>query len=491
MRPTGYSSDTILLRLNKRQVSDKERTRPCLRTKPSRVLVVPTELFRRLGYFQGFNGDVGRYLDELLRPEHTSYRPRAEVEKDPSFKQLIPYMIFRHTDAAGQADRVPIHARHGPRAKAACTASGAWASAGTSRRSTPPATTAGNPYEEGMRRELEEEVVVDTPYTARCVGMINDDQTEVGRVHLGVVHLFDVQRPAVRPRETEIIECGFRPVEDDPGRHGGIRDLVGDLHEGVVWEVVGIVAKLCYNSRSTWTITPPPGSTRGCWRRCCPTSPRPSATRAAPRTRSDRPPRRPSTPRGSRSPPPSARSRKEIVFTSGATESNNLAISGVAERHGRRGKHLVSVVTEHPAVLDPLKKLARRGFEVTLLPVIQAPDERAGLIGVEQVAEALRDDTILVSVMLANNEIGVIQPVAEIGRICRAARRAAAHRRHAGGRQDSRRRGAAPGRPDELHGAQDLRSEGDRRPVRSPRAAVRLEPLIDGGGQERGCGAGR
>jgi predicted NUDIX family phosphoesterase len=65
-----------------------------------------------------------------------------------------------------------------------------------------------------MRREMDEEVAIDTPYTARCVGMINDDETDVGRVHLGVVHLVDVEQPAVRPRETEIIECGFRPVEE-------------------------------------------------------------------------------------------------------------------------------------------------------------------------------------------------------------------------------------------------------------------------------------
>ena len=65
-----------------------------------------------------------------------------------------------------------------------------------------------------MRRELDEEVSIDTPYSARCVGLINDDVSEVGRVHLGVVHMFDVERPAVHPRETEIIECGFRPVEE-------------------------------------------------------------------------------------------------------------------------------------------------------------------------------------------------------------------------------------------------------------------------------------
>jgi len=110
---------------------------------------------------------------------------------------------------------------------------------------------------------------------------------------------------------------------------------------------------------------------------------------------------------------------KEVIFTSGATESNNLAIRGVAELPHRRGDHLLSVVTEHPAVLDPLDRLRHRGYEVTLLPVVQAPDVHAGLIRPDQVAEAIRDDTVLVSVMLANNEIGVIQPLAEIGRICK------------------------------------------------------------------------
>jgi cysteine desulfurase len=110
---------------------------------------------------------------------------------------------------------------------------------------------------------------------------------------------------------------------------------------------------------------------------------------------------------------------KEIVFTSGATESNNLAIRGVAERLKRKGNHLVSVLTEHSAVLDPLEKLRKTGCETTLIPVIRAPDDQAGRILPEQVARAIRDDTILVSVMLANNEIGVIQPLEEIGRICK------------------------------------------------------------------------
>jgi cysteine desulfurase len=109
---------------------------------------------------------------------------------------------------------------------------------------------------------------------------------------------------------------------------------------------------------------------------------------------------------------------KEIVFTSGATESNNLAIRGIAERDRRRGNHVVSVTTEHKAVLDPLARLTRRGYEVTLLKVEQHPSPSSGWLDPQKLAEALRDDTCLVSVMLANNEIGVIQPVAAIAAIC-------------------------------------------------------------------------
>jgi cysteine desulfurase len=105
---------------------------------------------------------------------------------------------------------------------------------------------------------------------------------------------------------------------------------------------------------------------------------------------------------------------EEIVFTSGATEANNLAIKGVAEAYFSRGRHIVTVQTEHRAVLDPCKYLESLGFEVTYLPV-----NRDGLIDLKQLEQAIRADTILVSVMAANNEIGVLQPLAEIGTICR------------------------------------------------------------------------
>jgi predicted NUDIX family phosphoesterase len=178
-----------------------------------RVLVVPTELFHRLGHFQGFCGDVGRYLDELLRPEHTSYRPRAEVERDPGFKQLIPYVIFCHIDAAGR-QTVFQYTRGKGMGEGRLHSKRSVGIGGHISAIDAEANGSGNPYEEGMRRELEEEVAIDTPYTAHRVGLINDDETDVGRVHLGIVHRFDVQQPAVEPRECEIIECGFRPVKE-------------------------------------------------------------------------------------------------------------------------------------------------------------------------------------------------------------------------------------------------------------------------------------
>lgn len=106
-------------------------------------------------------------------------------------------------------------------------------------------------------------------------------------------------------------------------------------------------------------------------------------------------------------------SPEEIIFTSGATEANNLAIKGVAESYFNKGRHIITVVTEHNAVLDPCQYLETLGFEVTYLPV--QPD---GLIDLVNLEKAIRPETILVSVMAANNEIGVIQPLAEIGAIC-------------------------------------------------------------------------
>src|SRR5205823_3755077 len=105
---------------------------------------------------------------------------------------------------------------------------------------------------------------------------------------------------------------------------------------------------------------------------------------------------------------------KDIVFTSGATESNNLALKGVAEMYAERGNHVITQVTEHKAVLDTCKRLEKQGVRVTYLPV-----KRDGLIDLDQLRDAITDKTILISIMYANNEIGVVQPMREIGNIAK------------------------------------------------------------------------
>ncbi|MEZ6147622.1 MAG: phosphoesterase [Planctomycetaceae bacterium] len=170
------------------------------------VLCVPTLLFHEIGHFQGFMPDVDRYLTSLLDPQYTSYRPRDEVEEDPSYKQLIPYCIFRHEG------RVFHYARG---AKGGESRLHAKRSVGIGGHiSTEDAEHETNAYAVGMWREINEEVQMDTEFEVNCVGLINDDATEVGRVHLGVVHLFDLESAKVQPREESIIETGFaEPAE--------------------------------------------------------------------------------------------------------------------------------------------------------------------------------------------------------------------------------------------------------------------------------------
>ena len=184
-------------------------------------------------------------------------------------------------------------------------------------------------------------------------------------------------------------------------------------------------------------------------------------------------------------------SSREIVFTSGATESNNLAIRGVLDRQRRKGSHVISVTTEHRAILDPLSRLSRRDYEVTLLRPYQVGDSRVGLIDPGQVAEAITPETALVSVMLANNEIGVLQPLAEISAICREN----GVLLHTDATQAV---GRIPVDVEAL--GVDLLSASAHKfygpkgcgllyARRSPRL-TRLEPLIEGGGQQYGLRSG-
>lgn len=176
---------------------------------------------------------------------------------------------------------------------------------------------------------------------------------------------------------------------------------------------------------------------------------------------------------------------REIVFTSGATESDNLAIKGAAHFYQTKGKHIITVKTEHKAVLDTCRQLEREGFEVTYLE-----PETDGLLDMAKLEAVIRPDTILVSVMHVNNEIGVIQPIAEIGKICRAKKIIF----HVDATQSV---GKIPVNVQELnvdlmsfssHKLYGPKGIGGLYVCRKPR--VRLEAIIHGGGHERGMRSG-
>jgi cysteine desulfurase len=176
---------------------------------------------------------------------------------------------------------------------------------------------------------------------------------------------------------------------------------------------------------------------------------------------------------------------KEIIFTSGATESNNLALKGVSGFYGAKKNHIITCVTEHKCVLDSCRHLEQEGFSVTYLPV-----QSSGLIDLSQLRQAIRPETVLVSIMAVNNEIGVIQPLAEIGKICREA----GVFFHTDAAQAA---GKIPLDVEAMnidlmsisgHKIYGPKGIGALYVRRKPR--VRLQAIINGGGQERGMRSG-
>ena len=195
--------------------------------KTEQVLVIPTSLFHQCGHFQGFSSDTARYLDKMLDANVTQYLPRDQMEQDPTYKQLIPYCIFRHVD--NEKVSVFQYVRGKGQGESRLHSKRSIGIGGhISTLDVPTAGDETESYQAGMRRELEEEVKIESPYTESCVGLINDDENEVGKVHLGVVHLFDVERPLVTANETEIIESGFLPVEE----------LLADIERCETWSQI-------------------------------------------------------------------------------------------------------------------------------------------------------------------------------------------------------------------------------------------------------------
>ncbi len=172
-----------------------------------RVLVVPSAELEALGRFQGFSSDAERYLSALLVPKLMEYRPRSQVEDDPSFKQIIPYVVFR------SVDRVFCYTRGKSQGEARLHRLRSLGVGGHVSEDDAQGAKSLDAYEAAMRRELEEEVEIRSPGHCRRVGLINDDSTPVGRVHLGVVHLHELDRPDVAPREEGLAEAQFLPID--------------------------------------------------------------------------------------------------------------------------------------------------------------------------------------------------------------------------------------------------------------------------------------
>lgn len=168
-----------------------------------RVLVVPARELDRLGRFQGFSDDVPRYFDGLLRPDLLEFRPRAEMEENPSYKQLIPYVVIRCGDSIFCYTRGKSQGEARLHAKRSLGIGGHVDETDADGRATPEA------YDMALRRELDEEVAIASPGELLRVGLINDDSTPVGTVHLGVVYMYRLERPEVEAREDGLTDAGF------------------------------------------------------------------------------------------------------------------------------------------------------------------------------------------------------------------------------------------------------------------------------------------
>jgi predicted NUDIX family phosphoesterase len=171
-----------------------------------RVLVIPTERFVAAGYFQGFRPAEAAFSQAILNPAAFSFRPRSEVETDPSFKQLIPYVVLRCGDQIFHYRRGAAGGEKRLAAKRSVGIGG--------HISEADAAGPGDLYRNGLQRELAEEIALDTAFTERPFGFINDDTSLVGSVHLGVVHLLELQEPRVTPREEAIADAGFASLAE-------------------------------------------------------------------------------------------------------------------------------------------------------------------------------------------------------------------------------------------------------------------------------------
>lgn len=187
------------------------------------VLGLPTARLHELGSFTGFTTDVPLYLPHLFNAKHLSFRLRSECETDPTWLQLIPYVVLRHGRSifhytrGGSGGEKRLHAKK---------------SIGIGGHINPVDTVSADPYRAGMARELSEEIHIGGAYTERVQGLLYDPSTSVGSVHLGVVHELILENDDVTPRELSIAECGF----------AGITELRKDAEQFETWSQLVMLA---------------------------------------------------------------------------------------------------------------------------------------------------------------------------------------------------------------------------------------------------------
>ena len=170
------------------------------------VLVFPAQLLEQIGTFQGVSFEISKYLDVILNPKNHTYIQRKDAETNPAYKQLIPYALLRHGETFFVYRRGKLQAEKRLLGNYSLGIGG--------HISVTDPTLFGTTYEDGLKREVNEEVYIDTPYTPRIVALLNDNSNEVGKVHFGIVHVFDLEKPLVRPKEKSINETKFLGIAE-------------------------------------------------------------------------------------------------------------------------------------------------------------------------------------------------------------------------------------------------------------------------------------
>lgn len=193
------------------------------------ILVVPESVITAIGRVEGFEADVDRFLQPILASDQLSFQPRSQMETNPRYKQLIPYVLLQWTDAEGTV-KLFTYTRGGGSGEARLHSKRSVGIGGHISRED--AADGADPYATGMERELAEEVQLQSGYAASLDGLIYDPSNEVGQVHLGVVHRFMLERPEVKSNESDLAEGGFVSIDQ----------LKADMDRLETWSQLAIAA---------------------------------------------------------------------------------------------------------------------------------------------------------------------------------------------------------------------------------------------------------